>query len=196
MRYGELLSAISLAMLLAGCGGVTGVESRGGSDVIEIRGQYTTVSHSMQVLERQLNAEADKRCPNGWTKVSDKANPFTMAGGRIWEIRCNKANVATNAGPGGAVTAPPPAQSQAPRAPAGNAGVAAGPTTTTVATTPAGTSADVVRVLTSAVLRAAPYLTEGAAQAIVNQELSDLMGAKVRLVGPEGQSIPIAPPGR
>lgn len=34
----------------------------------------------------------------------------------------------------------------------------------------------------SEAMRAAPYLTEGAAQAIVNKELKDLMGAKVQLL--------------
>lgn len=194
MRFGKGAVEIILAALVAGCG-VTSVESGGGESTIEIRGQYTAVSNATQALERDLTSEANRRCPGGWTKISDTANPFTMAGGRIWRIRCNSA-IAAGAS---VATAPVPPPASAPTAaprPAGNSGPNSAVGTTAVSAATQISREDLIRLLTSAVMRASPYLTQEAAQAIVERQLSELAATNVRIVGPNGQLVPLTAPGR
>jgi hypothetical protein len=184
MRFDRLAIVSLLAGLAAGCG-VTATQSSGGSGTIVLRGQYSSVSNATQALERDLKAEADRQCPNGWTKLGDRANPAAISGGRVWEIRCNPATAAGAISQGPAASAAPPATPPA-AAPLPAVPAAAGQ---------AMSRQDLVRTLTAAVMQAAPYLTSEAAQAIVARQLGDLTASRVRMIGPNGQPIPLAPNG-
>jgi len=188
MQLGLYASAACLAVLLAGCG-VTAVESSGGEGTITLRGDYSSVSHSAQALEKDMTEEANRRCPGGWAKISDSANRGSISGGRVWQIRCNTP-VATTGG-GSAAAPAPTAGAVAKAAPA------ASPAPPPAAPARASGSQvmsreDLSRVLAEAERRAGPYLSDAAARTIVEQELTDLAAAGIRVVGPNGQVIPVA----
>ncbi|HYB56707.1 MAG TPA: hypothetical protein VEK12_11085 [Alphaproteobacteria bacterium] len=188
MQLGRFASAACLAVLLAGCG-VTAVETSGGEGTITLRGDYSSVSHSAQALEKDMTAEANRRCPDGWAKIGDTANPGAISGGRIWQIRCN-ASVATTGGGSAAPPAPTTgavakaAPVQAPAPPSAAPAHATG--------SQLMSREDLSRVLAGAVRRAGPYLSDEAARTIVEQELTDLAAAGIRVLGPSGQVIPLA----
>ena len=156
-----------------------------------------------------MKGEADRNCPQGWTKIDDTANRGAISGGRIWRIRCNTpaagtAGVAATGGGTGsaapvqstATAAPAPVSTTAPSAAPAPMAVTGG--AASVATTPGTTKQalnreDLNRILTDSVMRASPYLTPDAARAIVERQLGDLMAAQVQVIGPNGQAIPLAP---
>jgi len=212
--------AVFLAALLAGCASVFSgaVESsQEGDATIVIRGRYTESSNTLHALDQAMAVEANKRCPSGWTKVSEENNPHSLTGGRIWRVRCSPAGA-----PASALAAAPPAPAVAPAA--GTATEASGkiaaasanaaapgsaPITGTApsaqataigaalfsAAGPAGAISreDLVRMLAAAVKRASPYLTDSAAEAIVAEQLHTLAGARVGVIGPDGQPLPLLP---
>jgi len=206
MRLCHATIVLSLATLVAGCGGkISGVSTEGPSDgSITIRGAYSSVSNATEALEAEMKAEANKNCPQGWTKLDDTANRAALAGGRVWRIKCNTP-VAGNAGAAAtsgstSPVAPVPATTAA-SAPITASNAAPAPITSTaaaVASTPGTTKGalnreDLNRLLTESVMRASPYLTPDAARAIVERQLGDLMAAQIQVVGPSGQAIPLAP---
>lgn len=222
MRLRLSATIIGLAALLSACAASRGVYSTGRDGTFVLHGQYTAVSHSTANLQKDLQAEADKRCPEGWTKIRDTANPSAMTGGRIWTIRCRAGEVATGAGaavgvgPAAAVTSS--AGSPAPTAAMESAATNAGTTMSREELVSRLTNAvrraapylapeaaraiveaqmndlgELVRALTNSVLRAAPYLTPEAARAIVRKELNDLTAAQIRILAPGAQPAPPAP---
>lgn len=185
MQLASFAMTASLAILLAGCGVSSSVESGGGDGTIEIRGQYVAANNTRKALEKDLAAEADRRCPSGWMKIGDAPNPYAMTGGRIWHIRCNTLATTSTTAPGVGPGEPPHAAAE----PALDL--------VTQPAAPAGAPPDVSAVMRAAVMRAAPYLTPEAAQAIVEQQMKALAATKIRLVGsdggPDGQPLPAAP---
>jgi len=212
--------AVVFAALLAGCAAVSSdaVESsQSGDTTIVIRGRYTESSNALHALEEAMGVEANKRCSSGWTKVSDENNPSSLTGGRIWRIRCNPTGAKASA-----LAAAPPPSALAPAAgtaTAASAGITAAaasaatpgsaalnglaPGSQATATAAAALTAsspagvirreDLVRMLAAAVKRASPYLTDSAAEAIVAEQLRTLAGAKVEVLGPNGQPLPLLP---
>jgi hypothetical protein len=191
--------AVFLAALLAGCASVFGsaVESGQGDDAtIVIRGRYTESSNALQALEQAMALEAGKRCPSGWTKVSDENNPRSLTGGRVWRVRCNPGDASASA-----PTAAPQVAALAPTA--GTATEARAEMTAAAATAAAPSSApsrgqamsreDLVRMLAAAVKRAGPYLTDSAAEDIVAEQLRTLAAARLGVLGPDGQPLPLLP---
>jgi hypothetical protein len=212
--------AVFVAALLAGCASLLGeaVESGQGSDAtIVIRGRYTESSNTLHALDQAMAVEANKRCPSGWTKVSDENNPHSLTGGRIWRVRCNPGGASASA-----LAAAPPAPALAPTAgtatqasaeitaaapsaaaPGSAAITGIAPSAQATATGAAAFSAagparaisreDLVRMLAAAVKRASPYLTDSAAEVIVAEQLRTLAAARVGVLGPDGQPLPLLP---
>lgn len=211
--------AVVFAALLAGCAAVSSdaVESsQSGDTTIVIRGRYTESSNALHALEEAMGVEANKRCPSGWTKVSDENNPSSLTGGRIWRVRCNPASAKASALAAAPPSALVPAAGTATAASAGITAAAASaaapgsaalnglaPSSHATATSAAALTAssaagaisreDLVRMLAAAVKRASPYLTDSAAEAIVAEQLRTLAGAKVEILSPNGQPLPLLP---
>jgi len=196
------MSVLCTAIVCA-CASLSGdpVASSPGADAtVVIRGKYSESSNTARALQQAMAVEATRQCPSGWTTVSDENNPRSLTGGRIWRIRCN---------PGAAVasdlTTTPPTASRTPSestaraattaAAASAPAAATGPGAPAAPTVPAANApgamnrADLIRILAAAVRRASPYLTDSAAAAIVAEQLRSLAGAKVGLLGPDGQPL-------
>jgi len=198
MRRIDRCAILLLAGLLAGCG-VTGgqvqVGERGADGSIILKGYYSDSSHTAEALEASMKSEADAHCPGGWSKISDTPNAYALAGGRVWRIKCTGAPTVSAAAPAPAppsaaapVVAAPPATAAETAAPAvlsAEPGAAAGPS--------AVSRQELVRLLTISARSAAPDVTEEAVAREVAAELRALVAARIGVVGPDGQSIVLAP---
>jgi hypothetical protein len=190
MRPSAPTMAVLAVVSLPGCTSLLSdtVGSAPGSDAtFVISGKYTESSQTARSLDDLMTAEADKRCPAGWTKVSDEPNGRSFTGGRVWRVRCNSGGAAASA-PANAAPTPPAAGAGASEA---RTGIAAPPSMPPSAGTAAVAAAgppgavsqdDLVRMLAAAVKRASPYLTDAAAEAIVAEELRTLEGAKLGIL--------------
>lgn len=182
--------------LVAGCASLLGnaIESAQSADgTIVIRGRYTESSGTSHALDEAMGGEAGKRCPSGWTRLSDDSNPSSPTGGRIWRVRCNPGDVSA-----AAPATAPPAPTNMPLASAA-AIAAAAPARIEAPVSASSPSAAMsrdalVRMLEAAVKRASPYLNDSAAQEIVAEELRTLEGARIGVIGTDGRRLPLLPP--
>jgi hypothetical protein len=85
MRFVRLSPLLAPLVILAGCASATSVESEPGTYTISVA--HGAVS-SEPVMNNALRDEADKRCPKGWSILSEGPNPDAQWGGRIYRIRC------------------------------------------------------------------------------------------------------------
>ena len=199
MPWIDRCASLLLVALLAACTGTSSqvkVSSEQASDgSIAIQGYSGEGSNSPEALEASMKAEADGRCPGGWAKLSDSPKAYILGEGRIWRINCQSvANVAAPIAP----TAPPPAVAATPPPAATLETVpppvaAASPAPAAPGVASAMSRRELVRLLTISARSAGPYLTEEAVAQVVAAELRALAAARVGILGPDGQPVPLGP---
>lgn len=173
-RLNRWLPGIAAALLvggtLGGCASVGGAPvtvERMGGHMYRLHGQYTAPTDTKKVLLRQMHQAADRECPQGWTLDSQAPNGYAVNGGQVWEIQC------TGAG-NGAAMAPQRATENVPA-----------PAPVPVR----GSSAGLLRILSAAVLRAAPDLSARAARAIAQTQLNSMAAAGMTVRDAKGRTV-------
>lgn len=178
------LAVLVVAGSLAACAGFGGPPVRTellGPGTYLVVGNYTSVSDTAKVLQRQMHEQADEQCPGGWTKIGEGPNPQASAGGQIWKIRCNERSIAR--APAATTTAAPEVAATPPvrTTPATSGGAQ-----TATATPASGTLLD---LLATAALEAAPDLSAKAARAIARAQLRRLAAAKLTITDASGHRL-------